>query len=233
MVVGIAGCGGGSGGLTAPGIAFSTGPSGAATTAAPIAAPSGAAVPAAGESWTAFWSRRGVRPVPPTNLLDRYDTLALPAVRGSAVAVRALLRTLSGEAYALAGLRTDIVDAGVLGASGLVGDATSIAQAQAAGLVSTSSTLQLVQAASVTTVAPADRAGLDTTVVVLRSATGPVVGTYTDGTTATAPAQAASTEAYAGHLVTAPLLGTFFFVDQASDCAETPAGSVLARACAA
>jgi len=181
-----------------------------------------------------------VRPAPPTDLLDRYAGLPLPAVHDeSAKAVvaldyaRAALRQLSGEQYALTQLRTDLVDAGVLGSAGLSGDGASIAMAKKAGLVAVSSVLNEVQAASVLALTPALRKATGQPyLVLLRVQFGAVTGRYLDGSTKLLPAGKPVTYALVGHVVRARLLGSFLFVQAAYDCASAAKGGPIAKACA-
>lgn len=147
--------------------------------------------------------------------------------------MRAAVRELAGDAYATDHLRGDLVAAGVLGSPGLSGDDRSIAAAQSPGLASSQTTLSAVPAASVVALTAAERkAGLDAVVVVIRLRYGAFTGTYTDGSARTLPAGVPVTDALVGHLVHARLLGDFFYVQSAYDCAATSTGGPVARACA-
>ncbi len=178
-----------------------------------------------------------MRPAPPTDLLERYAGLPLPAVHdGSAKSVvagdyaRAALRQLSGEQYALTQLRTDLVDAGVLGSAGLSGDGASIAMAKKVGLVAVSSVLNEVQAASVLALTPALRKATGQPyLVLLRVRFGAVTGRYLDGSTKLLPAGKPVTYALVGHVVRARLLGSFLFVQAAYDCASAAKGGPIAK----
>jgi hypothetical protein len=214
-----------------PSAASSGAPSAGASggSSAPLALPSGPTTVAPGETLAAFWARLRVTPAPPADFLDAYAGIALPS---TSPVVAAAVRGLAGRDWALDHLRLDLVDAGVLGAVGLSGADASVTEATSRGITSLSSSLSSVTAAKVVDVPAAQVSSLDTTIVVLRVSYGPTVGTYADGTSATAPPDPAKAIAIAGHLVTDRLLGTFLYETQTVDCASAVAGGPVAAACA-